>query len=733
MTDPVGELTTATSYSGGYAYATQQTGFNVFGESMGQVVEIPSGGAGAAMGADFAFTNIYEGINGTLLKTSYPSGGGLPAETVTNTTTTALDLPSIVAGLNGYAEGTSYTAYGQVDQVTLGAGSDEADITDTYDPHTGDLTNQLVTRSVTTPADVDSTSYTYNDAGMTTAETDERLGSTASEETQCFTYTTQQELSQAWTATDNCAATPTTTSHSTVGDNLGTASEYDQSYTYNAASQRLTQTALDLSAGTFATTQYSYSATQPNALTGTSTTGAITASTSYGYNDDGQQNTRTTSLGNQTLSWNNLGQLTSVSTGSTTDASYIYGPDGSLFAQTDGSSTTLYLPGEQITDAGGTITGVRYYALPGGATAVRTGSGNSYYFEVPADQHGTNTLYLNYTAQTPTWRQYDPSGNPRGTAVTWIDNRGFLDDVDDAASALTDIGARWYDPATASFISLDPDLETADPAQINGYAYAADNPVSNADPTGLSAAYATNGGSCDGDAAACASSVESSESTSVGVYQDPGMQNDLFVEDGTSTYRIPTNSGLKVNTENVDAENQLNGLLGQQGNLYSGNLAGGGSDSGMIYVSTYEGGKAGDPVPDFLRLSYEDGELTGVLRVDLYSPTASKGTNSLFKAVEAKINGRQADATVVRAADEEQAEVIANGAFRYPNGDNAEVQQFGDLFAIGRAGDINPLVNPLIAPPVASGPEGDCACGEPNLPGMDPEDPGDPEVPIFDF
>jgi RHS repeat-associated protein len=497
MTDPDGELTTATTYSGGYVYTTQQTGFNVFGESTGEVVEIPSGGAGAAMGTDFDFASTYEGINGTPLKTSYPAGGGLPAETVTYSTTTALDLPSAVGGLDGYAEGTAYTAYNQVNQVTIGSGSDEAYVTDTYDPHTGNLTNQLTTRSATTPADVDSTSYAYNTAGMITSETDERLGSTSTEETQCFTYTTQQQLSQAWTATDDCAATPTTSSSSTVGDELGTASEYDQAYTYNAAGERASQTALDPSTGTFSTTSYTYSASQPTALTGTSTTGAVTGSTSYAYNADGQQTTRDSTLGDQTLSWDNSGQLTSVSTGSTTDASYIYNPDGSLLAQANGTTTTLYLPGEQITDANGTITGIRYYALPGGAIAVRTGSGDDYYFEIPSDQHGTNTLYLNYTAQTPTWRQFDPFGNARGTAVTWIDNRTFLNDVTDPASALTDIGARWYDPVTGTFISLDPLLETASPLQLNGYTYGADNPVASSDPTGLHACSTGDGGECD--------------------------------------------------------------------------------------------------------------------------------------------------------------------------------------------------------------------------------------------
>jgi RHS repeat-associated protein len=506
MTDPKGQATTETSYANGYAYTTQQIGFNVFGESTGEAVEIPSGAPGSAMGTEFVFENTYEPINGTPLKTSYPSGGGLPAETVTYSTATALDLPSAVGGLSGYAESTAYTAYGQVNQVTLGSGSDEAFITDTYDPHTGSLTDQLVTRDVATPADVDNVSYAYDTAGLITSETDQRLDSASTTETQCFTYTTQEQLAQAWTATDDCAATPTTSSDSTVGDALGTASEYDESFTYNAAGSRATETALDPSTGAFATTTYGYSSSQADTLTSASTTGAVTSSTNYSYDADGQQVARSTPAGNQTLTWNDAGQLTGITatSGGAQLASYVYTPGNNLLSQTDGSVTTLYLPNEEITDnsAAGTISGVRYYPLPGGAVAVRTGSGNSYDFEISSDQHGTNTLYLDYTAQVPTWRQYDPFGNSRGASVSWVDNRTFLNDVTDSTSDLVDIGARWYDPVTGSFVSLDPALETSAPTQLNGYDYAANNPVSGDDPTGLlPGLFYTNG--CGVENTAC--------------------------------------------------------------------------------------------------------------------------------------------------------------------------------------------------------------------------------------
>jgi RHS repeat-associated protein len=99
--------------------------------------------------------------------------------------------------------------------------------------------------------------------------------------------------------------------------------------------------------------------------------------------------------------------------------------------------------------------------------------------------HGTSALYLDNTAQTPTWRQFTPFGAPRGTPVTWIDPHGFLNKPADPATGLTDVGAREYDPVTGQFISPDPVLDPASPQDLDPYAYGLDNPVSNSDPTGL--------------------------------------------------------------------------------------------------------------------------------------------------------------------------------------------------------------------------------------------------------
>ncbi|WP_093742803.1 polymorphic toxin-type HINT domain-containing protein [Streptomyces sp. DvalAA-14] len=493
VTDAVGKVTTSTAFNDGSAYTEQAVGFNVFGESLGETVTIPSA-QGGVLGRSYTFKQSYSANTGLLTADNYPAAGGLPAEIVAHTYATALDLPNGLADTSyGYSQGTTYDAYGRPVQEVLGQGNNEASINNTFDVHTGALTDQLITRTTAAPSShVDEQAYTYDKAGNTTRQTSTRFASTTSSETQCYRYDGLDRLTTAWTATDNCAATPSASDSSTIGDALGASSAYWTSWTFNDDDQRSTQTQHATTAGgADTTTSYAHDGNgqdQPHTLTGDTTANPATGSStdSYGYDADGDMTTRNTATGNQTLNWNAAGQLTSVTTASST-VSYLYDADGSLLLQIDPTTKTLYLPGEQITldttADPATATGVRYLPLPGGGTVVRTGTGTNYSFEI-GDPHGTSDLYLDYTAQNPTWRQFTPYGAPRGTTTAWIDNRGFLNKPTDPVTGLTAVGARQYDPSTGAFISLDPVFEAGDPTQLNGYDYAGDNPVTNADPTG---------------------------------------------------------------------------------------------------------------------------------------------------------------------------------------------------------------------------------------------------------
>ncbi|MGW4935414.1 polymorphic toxin-type HINT domain-containing protein [Streptomyces sp. NPDC004166] len=502
VTNPIGKTTTATAYNAGNTYTTQQVGFNAFGESLGQSITIPAV-HGALGGKTYTFRHTYTANTGLLDSDNYPLGGGLPSEIVGHVYATALDLPSRMVDTSYvYAQNTTYSAYGQVLQETLGQDTNLAYLTNTYDPHTGALTDQLVTRS-TTPAKVDEQNYTYDPAGNTTKQVTTRLGTTAAPETQCYQYDQLDRLTQAWTATDACSATPTTSSHTQVGDLLAGGTAYWTSWDFDALGQRQHQVEHSTTGGTDTTTSYTYNyngngTVQPHALASTQDSGASNATTSYAYDKAGNTTGRNTiASGNQTLAWNEAGQLTQVSGGKSGTTSYIYGADGNVLLQTDPSSTTLYLPGEQLTLTGTTTTGVRYLPLPGGGTVVRTGTGSNYKFEI-SDPHGTSGLYLDSTAQTPTWRQFTPYGATRGSAVSWIDNRGFLNAPTNTNTGLTQLGARQYDPTLGRFASLDPIFEVTDDQQLAGYAYAANNPITNSDPTGL-----RPDGLCGGNTSRC--------------------------------------------------------------------------------------------------------------------------------------------------------------------------------------------------------------------------------------
>jgi RHS repeat-associated protein len=499
MTDPIGQLTTETSYDqNGDAFTIQQAGFNVFGDSLGETVTVPSDQGDLA--GTYALTSTYSTVTGLPLKTAYPAspdGGSLPAETVTTGYATGFDLPNTLSsGLAGYAAGVTYTAWTQVGQEELGTTSVNAYITNTYDPNTGNLTNSQVANTSVSSTPYDSTSYTYDPSGNITSETDTRYTAATGSETeqQCFDYDTLDQLSQAWTtaAGTACSSSPSTGSGGTVGDGIS-GSAYWTSWAYNPLGDQATQTSYSLSGSANTVTSFTYndgkgtSSGQPNTLTSTATAGGSTASASYSYDADGNTTAIDQSSGNQTLTWYPDGKVSTDTTSAGT-TSYVYDADGNLLAADNPGSETLYVFGEQITattsDGTTTVTGIRYIPLPGGGDVVRTGAGTSYYYET-GDQHGTMLLALGNTLQNPVWRQFTPFGAPRGTATgTWPDTNGFLGDPVNANDALSTVGARQYDSATGRFLSPDPVLEAGDPAQMGGYAYAADNPVTDSDPSG---------------------------------------------------------------------------------------------------------------------------------------------------------------------------------------------------------------------------------------------------------
>jgi RHS repeat-associated protein len=481
MTYPKGHLTTATAYSGGQAYKTQARGFTVFGGATAETTTIPA--SEGALAGDYTVAHTYTTNSGLPLKDIYPAKANLPSESVLYSYD-GFDTLESVGGTVGYLQSVNQDAYGRINQLVMGSDTSQAHVSNTWDEHTGLLKQRLVTRKPTTPSNVDQQNYEYDLAGNLIKQISQRLAA-GTGETQCYDYDELRRLTKAWTATDDCATTPTTDAHAMVGNTIGSGSAYWTSWDFDDLGNRTSEIRHAITGSTDTTTDYAYATNgQAHTLTSTDTTGAVSGSTSYTYDVAGYTKTRTIGTGAQTLDWDATGKLASITTPTGTTRN-IYGPDGGLLLEKTPGSTTLYLGSQQfvLNTSTNTIAGTRYYALPGGS-AIRTGNGANYSFTL-SDRHGTPLLYLDSTAQTPTWRQQTVYGENRGVDINIPDNRTFLNKTLNKSTGLIQMGARQYDATIGRFISVDPLQIMDDPQQWNGYAYSYNNPVVYSDPTGL--------------------------------------------------------------------------------------------------------------------------------------------------------------------------------------------------------------------------------------------------------
>ncbi|MCZ4099784.1 ricin-type beta-trefoil lectin domain protein [Streptomyces sp. H39-C1] len=168
--------------------------------------------------------------------------------------------------------------------------------------------------------------------------------------------------------------------------------------------------------------------------------------------------------------------------------SYVYDADGNQLIRRNPGKTTINLGTDQVTydTVAKTLTGTRYYPVPGGLSMVRVGAGG---LTIQlADHHNSGTLTVDATSLAVTRRPMDPFGNPRGTQPApgvWAGDKGFVGGSKDDVTSLTNLGAREYQPSTGRFLCADPLLVPDDPQQWNSYGYSHSDPVNRSDPSGL--------------------------------------------------------------------------------------------------------------------------------------------------------------------------------------------------------------------------------------------------------
>jgi RHS repeat-associated protein len=226
-------------------------------------------------------------------------------------------------------------------------------------------------------------------------------------------------------------------------------------YQYNAMGERIKATPSSGPA-----TNYAYDQAGRLASIKRAAEGEVPAiDKTFGFDGAGLLTSQTSGLSTRHMAWDLSAPLSLLLDDDVN--SYVYGPYGLPITQIDGEEEPTYLHHDQL-----------------GSTRMLT------------DATGKASAALTYTA-------YGQVAAKTGTATTPL---GYAGQYTDADTGLQYLRARFYDPATAQFLTRDPieDL-TGQP-----YVYAFNNPLYYGDPTGLTAIAATGAAGCAAGPAGCA-------------------------------------------------------------------------------------------------------------------------------------------------------------------------------------------------------------------------------------
>ncbi|HEU5271549.1 MAG TPA: RHS repeat-associated core domain-containing protein, partial [Jatrophihabitans sp.] len=387
----------------------------------------------------------------------------------------------LTAAVNGAGASTSYGYDSRGDETSIGY-PDGRTVSNGYD-NAGQLTS-------------------VNDGSNTTS-----LGYNGDGENTTLTYPNGTTVSNGYDNADEQTSTTLTSGSTTLGaisygrDPAGQVSSRTPSGAIPGTAQTYSYTALEQlstdSSGSFA---YDAANNPTTVLTATqkfdpasqlcwSTTGTVTGTptctapptgaTTYTFNTDGERTATTPATGTaSTFSYNQAAELTSASTPSGS-GSYGYDGNGLRTSKTVGGVTTRYTWGIKdgknvlLTDGS-----TDYIYGPGGLVIEQIAtSGTSYLVH---DQLGSTVALTNSSGAVSGGYGYTSYGGVlthTGTAATPIQ---YGDGYTDVETGLIYLQARYYDPATAQFLTIDPQLASTN----EPYAYVDDNPLNLIDPLG---------------------------------------------------------------------------------------------------------------------------------------------------------------------------------------------------------------------------------------------------------
>lgn len=420
--------------------------------------------------------------------TSYTNGNGVAVSYAHN----LRNEPTTITYPAGHTVTNTYDNAGRMSTVEDWLGSPNT-TTFGYDENSNLTSDTLQSGIVDT--------YTFNAANQQTAISDVNGGTTifaatytrdsngqlASDNSQAanqakYKYTSLNQLCYAGAGTANACTSPPGSSYPygfDAADNLTTIE--NAGHTGTNAQQFNTDDELC----------WSVSGASANSC-GSAPAGA----TAFSYDDRGNRTSQVPNAGSATCTaFDEADRLTSVKTGTgssctspTTVGTYAYDGSGMRQSKTVSGTTTQFLssgsgsPQALLDEKAGSANPTYYLYGPGGRVIEQVDpSGGAHFYH--CDQIGSVRAVTNSGGTTDATYTYDPYGNvvTSTNPGSITNNLQFQGQYADAESGLYYLRARYYDPTTAQFISLDPAVAST----MSPYAYVAGNPVNGGDPSGL--------------------------------------------------------------------------------------------------------------------------------------------------------------------------------------------------------------------------------------------------------